>query len=473
MSWVAANNDFLSANGAVNPLGPNSLVHKHYYEGYDSHVLLTSASAIDKDAPFQRLSNFLRSEYGHVVDEVAMNIPSEDVINALAISKAINTLLLRKYKNDEIDVFISPGTPAMQVAWYLACMSLGLNMRLFQTVAPGKSKSVDSGLKWVTPEQIGYMSALMFREQHFSEPINPSDKALPEILMPIYQRASRIALTDVNVLITGDTGTGKELLARHIHEQSHRKGKKFIAVNCAAFAGDLLESRLFGYKKGAFTGALTETNGLFKEADGGTIFLDEIGDISSYMQQTLLRVLGENEIMKVGSTKVEKINVRVIAATNKDIYDMSVKDQYRADLYYRLCTTELRLPSIQEYSLKNKEMIFSYLWKKAQLNLRIKGTLKIPSGIKKTLMEYTYPGNIREMENLIYGLWAESEQVVSKQSLPPRMNNPPITSSLKLEDVITHHIKKVYMMCHNNTIRASELLDKSPTTVRKYLNILE
>lgn len=228
-----------------------------------------------------------------------------------------------------------------------------------------------------------------------------------------------------------------------------------------------------GDKLSSYTAEITETNGLFKEADGGTIFLDEIGDISSYMQQTLLRVLGENEIMKVGSTKVEKINVRVIAATNKDIYDMSVKDQYRADLYYRLCTTELRLPSIQEYSLKNKEMIFSYLWKKAQLNLRIKGTLKIPSGIKKTLMEYTYPGNIREMENLIYGLWAESEQVVSKQSLPPRMNNPPITSSLKLEDVITHHIKKVYMMCHNNTIRASELLDKSPTTVRKYLNILE
>ena len=470
MSWVATSNDFLRKHGPVNGQGPTSMVHKYFYDGYDKHVLITSNASTTEDEDYQRLAVFLRLTYKHVIEEVALNIRGEDLINPSVIGKAVNALLLRKYKNDEIDIFISPGTPAMQVAWYLACMSLGLNIRLFQTVSSEKSKSGISEQRWITPDQIGYMSALMFRENHFSEPINPADKVIPNILKPIYERASRIALADVSVLITGETGTGKELLARHIHQQSHRRDKRFIAVNCAAFGNDLLESRLFGHKKGAFTGALTETQGFFSDANEGTIFLDEIGDISPYMQQTLLRVLGEGEIIKVGGTKSEKINVRVIAATNKDIYNDSVTNQFRSDLYYRLSTCEFRLPSVQEYSMEEKDIVFSYLWQKAKVDLKRKEALKLPAKIKKTLLEYHYPGNIREMENIVYGIWAEAEGLVNINHLPKKMFQPNSKGSLKLKDIIRNHTRYVYDMFGQNVAKTANVLGVQPNTVRSKLS---
>lgn len=471
MSWMAAVHDFIPSSGKVNQNGPNCSIHQHLYDGYDCHVLLTTASKASDDTKYQTLVNHLRTTYGHRIEEVAMDISNRDVINLSAISKVVNGLLLTKYRDDEIDIFISPGTPTMQVAWYMARISLGLDIRLFQTV---KHDQVRVGMPekiWVTPDQIGYISSLLVKEAVSTESGDTSDRIIAGQLKPIYERAAKIALADVSVLITGETGTGKELLARHIHDSSHRKGESFVAINCAAFGNELLESRLFGHKKGAFTGALSDATGLFHEANGGTIFLDEIGDISPYMQQTLLRVLSKREIMRVGSNKTEKVNVRVLAATNKDIYRMSVKEEYRADLYYRLSTCEIHLPSLEECGLKYKEEVFDYLWHRARHDFKRNTEPKLPAALRKQLLAHTYPGNIREMENLVYGIWAEAEQKVTQAHLPKRLLNPAIENSPKLEDVVRNHVRKVYESTGNNISRTANILDVQPNTVRNKLKI--
>jgi transcriptional regulator with PAS, ATPase and Fis domain len=469
VSWVAAQHDF-DREGGINTSGPSCSVHQHFYDGYDRHVLLTTYRDSKEDTKLQKLASHLRRVYKHTIIEEALDIDRADVISLPVISRKINALL-QKYRHEEIDIFISPGTPAMQVAWYLAHLSLGLNTTLFQTVKAADSKTGKEEKITITIEQTNYISSLLIKDSLHDQDIDIGDTIIVGALTGIYARASKIALADVSVLITGDTGTGKELLARHIHASSSRSKERFVAVNCGALGDQLLESRLFGYEKGAFTGAVKRTDGLFHEANYGTIFLDEIGDISPHMQQSLLRVLSNKEIMRVGSTKAERINVRVICATNKDVYGMSMDGAFRDDLYYRLATSEIRLPSLKEYGLKDKERIFSYLWHYARREFKVKVEPKIPSRIKKLIMEYSYPGNIREMQNMIYGIWAEAEGEVHESHLPERLLKPRPGNSLKLEDIVAAHVKRVYTLCKGNIKRTATILGISENTVRTRLDL--
>ncbi|MBL7799813.1 MAG: sigma 54-interacting transcriptional regulator [Chitinophagales bacterium] len=468
LSWTATMHDFIGSKGEVNTEGPNCVVHEQFYD-YDYHVLLTSASHPSEDTKYQLLVNHLHKTYKHKIVEVALGIKGNDIISPSIISHAINTMLLTRFKHDEIDVFISPGTPAMQFAWYLAQISLGLDMRLFQTVKPNDNKGNGSKQIWISSEQTGYISSLLVKESLHTKPVFGATHADIDILRPIYSRASQIALSDVSVLITGSTGTGKELLAEHLHKKSYRSSKKIVSINCAAFRDDLLESRLFGYVEGAFTGANRDQKGLFEEAEGGTIFLDEIGDISPYMQQTLLRVLSKNEILPVGATKTKKINARVVAATNKDIYSMSMEEKYRADLYYRLSTCELHLPSLEHYSPKDKQGLFDFLWQKAKLDFKTAVEPKLDATTRKKLLTYNYPGNIREMQNIIYGIWAEYLPQSKKITLPARLLHPHKSASLKLEDVVRQHVRKVFADSGENISKTAEILGVQPNTVRSKL----
>ena len=160
--------------------------------------------------------------------------------------------------------------------------------------------------------------------------------------------AKKVAATDTTVLLLGETGTGKEVFAQAIHEASKRNAKTFIAVNCSAFSRELLESELFGHKAGAFTGAIKDKKGLFEEADGGTIFLDEIGEMPVELQARLLRVLETGEFIKVGDTKTIKVNVRIIAATNRDLQEEIKEEKFRSDLFYRLSAFQISLPALKE-----------------------------------------------------------------------------------------------------------------------------
>lgn len=161
--------------------------------------------------------------------------------------------------------------------------------------------------------------------------------------------AKRVSMTDVPVLLTGETGTGKEVFAQAIHKNSLRNKKSFVAVNCSAFSKELLESEMFGYKAGAFTGALKDKKGLFEEADNGTIFLDEIGEMAYDLQAKLLRILESGEYIKIGETKPTKVNVRVIAATNRDLVQEIENGSFREDLFYRLSVFRIQLPALREH----------------------------------------------------------------------------------------------------------------------------
>jgi Nif-specific regulatory protein len=215
----------------------------------------------------------------------------------------------------------------------------------------------------------------------------------------VMTKIAKLAATDSTVLIEGETGTGKELVARAIHADSNRAAKPFIAVNCAALTETLLESELFGYEKGAFTGAATRKRGLFEAADGGCIFLDEIGELAPAMQAKLLRVLQQREFVRVGGTQATKVNVRVIAATNRDLRLMAKSGGFREDLFFRLSVVRIVLPPLRQRCDDIPALALHFLEKHARLcNRRVNGISRV---VNEYLLRYSWPGNIRELENAI------------------------------------------------------------------------
>jgi len=211
--------------------------------------------------------------------------------------------------------------------------------------------------------------------------------------------ALKIASVDTPVLLLGETGTVKELFAQAIHYSSHRKQYPFVAINCSAFAKDLMESEMFGYKAGAFTGAVRNKKGLFEEANLGTLFLDEIGELEISLQAKLLRVLETQEFIKAGDPKTTKVDVRIIAATNKNLEQEIEKGNFRADLFYRINVIQLKLPSLRERNEDIEVLVryyAEYFGKK--MNKKISG---LSTGLLERLKRYSFPGNIRELRNVI------------------------------------------------------------------------
>jgi transcriptional regulator with GAF, ATPase, and Fis domain len=224
--------------------------------------------------------------------------------------------------------------------------------------------------------------------------------------------------TDFHVLITGDSGTGKELVAERLHKRSSRRKKPFLVQNCSAIPETLLESELFGYKKGAFTGATRDRAGLFEAADGGTVFLDEIGDMPMSTQAGLLRVLQKNEIKPLGETKARHIDVRIVAATNKDIKKMIADNSFRQDLYYRLSVLPVHLPPLRDRREDIPLLVKHFLeTESAKANTKEK---KMMPDAMQYLVAYHWPGNIRELENLIrYLMVTTPEESIQAANLPP------------------------------------------------------
>jgi two-component system NtrC family response regulator len=218
-------------------------------------------------------------------------------------------------------------------------------------------------------------------------------------MQEIIQRAERVADTKSTVLITGETGTGKELVARAIHDRSPQRDMPLIKVNCAAIPESLLESELFGHVRGAFTGATTTKKGKFALADGGTIFLDEIGTMSLTLQSKLLRVLQEREFEPLGAERTEKIDVRIIAATNRDLRQLVADGKFQEDLFYRLNVIPIELPALRERRDDIPALLEHFVRKHAQrTGRRIE---RIDDGVLVALQQYDWPGNVRELENTI------------------------------------------------------------------------
>ena len=237
-------------------------------------------------------------------------------------------------------------------------------------------------------------------------------------MQEIYSVVNKVADTDSTILIQGESGTGKELVARALHFNSKRQSNPFVAVNCSALPENLLESELFGHKKGAFTGAFQDKIGLFEEAEGGTIFLDEVNSMAMSLQTKLLRVLQERMIRRVGDTKTMPVNVRVVAASNESLQEKMKGGGFREDLYYRLAVIPVDLPPLRERSEDIPLLVQHFLHKNAtQVGTEVK---KIEPDALEALVRYSFPGNVRELENAIERACALCENsVVTVADLPP------------------------------------------------------
>src|SRR5580692_11093426 len=250
----------------------------------------------------------------------------------------------------------------------------------------------------------------------------------------------RVAPADSAVLIQGETGTGKEVIARAIHEASPRRNKRFVALNCAAIPGALLESELFGHERGAFTGAWAQTRGRFQMADGGTLFLDEIGDMPLELQPKLLRALQEREFERLGSSQTVRVNVRVVAATNQDLEQLVAKKLFRADLFYRLNVIPLCLPPLRERVEDILPLTEFFVTKfAARLNKTIDS---IPEEVVEVLKAHHWPGNIRELQNFIERAVLFSSGSVLRLPLDLKLTAKPSSESASrtLADADREHI---------------------------------
>ena len=280
-------------------------------------------------------------------------------------------------------------------------------------------------------------------------------------LKVIIDEVKKIADTKSNVLLLGETGTGKELFARVIHNSSSRREMPFVPINCSVIPENLLESELFGHLKGSFTGAVTSKKGLFEEADGGTIFLDEIGDINPYFQIKLLRVLEDQMIRPVGGTKAVKVDLRIIAATNKDL-EISVKDGgFREDLFYRVNTITLRIPSLRERKVDITLLIRHFLTKYS-LELQ-KHISEIDDEALSRMINYPWPGNIRELQNVIErAILLADDGRINAANLPEAIKGggtfqeTSLEKKLSIEDYTKAFIMK-YQTSHNEQQLASML----------------
>ena len=253
--------------------------------------------------------------------------------------------------------------------------------------------------------QIGQLNAKLAEERLYLESEIKAEHPFEEIignssvLRRALQQLEVVASTNSTVLLLGETGTGKELLARAIHDRSSRRERTFVKINCAAIPSGLLESELFGHERGAFTGAIAQKIGRFEVADGGTLFLDEVGEISLELQPKLLRVLQEQEFERIGSTKTVKVDVRLIAATNRDLVRMVEEHRFRDDLYYRLNVFPIHIPPLRERPEDIPSLVRYFVQRLARpMNRQVE---VIPSETMEALSRYRWPGNVRELANLI------------------------------------------------------------------------
>jgi formate hydrogenlyase transcriptional activator len=287
-------------------------------------------------------------------------------------------------------------------------------------------------------------------------------------LKKVLKNVERVAPTDSTVLITGETGTGKELIARAIHNLSPRQGKPLVKVNCAAIPAGLIESELFGHEKGAFTGALTKKMGRFEVADKGTIFLDEIGELPLDLQSKLLRVLQEGEFERVGGTQTFKVNVRVIAATNRDLNELSKNGQYRPDLYYRLNVFPIHLPSLRERQ-GDIRLLVQYFVRKFATTFA-KKIDRIPERMMAAFERYPWPGNIRELEHVIERavILSEGPELEPIEGLTPTNKKGGTVGNLTLEEVERQHIVDILGQTNwrvSGEKGAAKILGLNPTTL--------
>lgn len=277
------------------------------------------------------------------------------------------------------------------------------------------------------------------------------------VMLRIFELIKTVAPTIATVLIIGKTGTGKEIVAQAIHHQSQRRSKPFIAVSCASLPESLLESELFGHEKGSFTGAVERKKGKFEAADKGTLFLDEIGEINANTQIHLLRALEEKKITRVGGNEEIDVDVRVIAATNKDLRSMVKQGSFREDLYYRLNVVTIQLPPLMGRKEDILPLAEHFLRKFSKDNNKV--VKNFSPDVIEFMMNYSWPGNVRELENMIeHGVILSKNKVISMADFPQDFIHPAPAEGKTIEDLMRNHIINVLEETKGNISEAAKIL---------------
>ena len=439
---------------------------------------------------------FLKSSDGALEPHAARNIEKETLADAEDISRSIMTevassgkYFLSSNMQDDPNVMSRPSVKAFKILSVLCVPLMKKNaiigtlyidsrkatkmfteedVQFLQTFANLAAVAIENARLYETSKQEASYWKEEAAQQHSFENIIYMSEKIKDCL----HRVKNVARSNVSVLITGESGTGKELIARALHYCSERKGKKFIPINCGALPEQILEAELFGAKKGAFTGAVADSRGLFEEADGGTIFFDEIADMQPNLQAKLLRVLQEGEIRRVGDTQYRFINVRVLSATNKNIQEEISDGSFREDLFYRLCGIEIHLSPLRDRREDILPLMQHFIKEFCtQNNLPIKHVT--PDAITK-LQEYSFPGNVRELQNIIRKAILLSQQNITSTDIDlPDLPQLPKDVEGFSEATREHIIKMLEKVGWNQT-RAAELLGLNRTTLQakmKKLNI--
>jgi transcriptional regulator with PAS, ATPase and Fis domain len=395
---------------------------------------------------------------------------------------AVSVLNQIQRANTEITYHLSPGTPAMQSVWIL----------LAKTTHPARliQSSLEAGVEEASiPFDISaefIPQILQQSDRRISEVAqgSPSDDAefsniiyRSGVMKRVVEQAKRVAIRSIPVLIEGESGTGKELMARAIHRASPRSSKPFVTVNCGAIPPELVESEFFGHKKGSFTGAVGDRKGHFENAHGGTLFLDEIGELPKPVQVKLLRTLQEGEVIPVGASDPRKVDVRVIAATNRTLLEEVVAGNFREDLFYRLAVAIIKLPPLREragdISLLIDKLLVQINASGSEIGLKSK---RLSASAKNLMLQHRWPGNVRELLNTLHraSVWADDE-VIGLESmreaildLPKKVIGEaeiigrPLEGGVPLEalmsEVARHYLKRALEHTHGNKTQAAELL---------------
>jgi transcriptional regulator with PAS, ATPase and Fis domain len=398
-----------------------------------------------------------------------------------AAVRACEHVLEAKDRETVLTFHLSPGTPAMAAVWILIGKTR-FPAELIQSSPEHGVQTADIPFH-ISAEFIPDLLRQQderLREKSASDP--PDAPEFRDIvhrsrgMVRLVHLAQKLALRNVPVLIEGESGTGKEMLARAIHRASLRGDKPFVAVNCGAIPADLIESELFGHEKGAFTGATATKKGYFESANAGTLFLDELGELPHIAQVKLLRVLQEGEVVHLGATKSLKIDVRIIAATNRTMIDEIACGRFREDLFYRLAVAMLKIPPLRERT-GDVGILIDYLL--GQVNREAAGEpgfkdKKLSAGARNLLLSHLWPGNVRELLNTLHraAIWSEGTVISTddaREALMPPMTvgkkdivGRPLGEGLNLPDLIgevaRHYLERAITEAHGNKTKAAELV---------------
>ena len=455
ITWFGFREDFNTDSQSllnILPTGFTGSIHKDIFDNYkfDRHLILftqDNSGQITKELSKRKffLKEFFSDQYPkREIDFIETGIDKNDLQNFQVIASKLRALLLGFDATDELHIIAGTGPTAVGMAWCTLNLSLKDRFKLYVLErAEYTTEKSAAALKQIEP----FINQLLddtLRETRFSLNL-PSDIYCDEIINEEYRKARIYAESaEMNILILGETGCGKDRLAEFIFKNSPISDKPYKAINCASLQDEVLYSELFGHVAGAFTDAKKDRKGLFEECKGGTLFLDEIGDITPFMQQSLLRAIENKEIKKLGSNEVKKnINVRIIAATNNNLYEKCKAEKFRWDLYYRLCNPEIILTPYKNRTTKERKLVIEYYID--MLERKWGRKLCLSEEAMKIIEKYNFPGNFREIYNSLNSLFPLQLEFVKPDDLPVRFKMLENEIDESYDNALKKHCIKIYL----------------------------